>query len=131
MGWRGRRGPAAAQRCAASRTESLRHSPYDHVQETANAGSTNQEEREDNDVVDALDGFLDRHIRLQHGQGLHPAPTAELTLGRFEVQVIWDELQRLRQSADRLRKQNRKVRAKVVRLKGSDALDDIEDLDEA
>lgn len=50
----------------------------------------------------------------------HPGEEAELTLGRGEVRALCDELQRLQQSNDRLRKQNKKVRAKVARLRGGE-----------
>jgi len=48
----------------------------------------------------------------------HPDEDAELTLGRADVQSLSDELLRLRQGNERLRKQNRKVRGRVARLKG-------------
>lgn len=47
----------------------------------------------------------------------HSSPDAELTLRRDEVKSLVDELGRLHQSADRLRRQNRKVRRKIERLK--------------
>jgi hypothetical protein len=42
----------------------------------------------------------------------------DLRLPRAAVAALAQELRQLRQSADRLRKQNKKVRAKVARLKG-------------
>ncbi|MCC6783417.1 MAG: hypothetical protein IT457_11295 [Planctomycetes bacterium] len=50
----------------------------------------------------------------------HAADSATLTLGRHEVKLLHDELQRLRQSNEMLRKQNRKVRGKVARLRGDE-----------
>ena len=50
----------------------------------------------------------------------NPGEEAELTLGPGEGRALCDELQRLQQSNDRLRKQNKKVRAKVARLRGGD-----------
>ena len=50
----------------------------------------------------------------------NPDDSAELTLGRGEVRALCDELQRLLQSNDRLRKQNKKVRAKVAKLRGGE-----------
>lgn len=49
-----------------------------------------------------------------------PADGAELRLSRPDVKALVDEVLRLRQSNDRLRKQNRKVRGKVARLRGGD-----------
>ncbi|MBI5853551.1 MAG: hypothetical protein HZB39_21285 [Planctomycetes bacterium] len=57
----------------------------------------------------------------------HPVDDATLALSRHEVKAICDELARLRQSNDLLRKQNRKVRGKVARLRGGEAdLGDVE-----
>ena len=50
----------------------------------------------------------------------HAADSATLTLGRHEVKLLHDELQRLRQSNEMLRKQNKKVRGKVARLRGDE-----------
>jgi hypothetical protein len=58
----------------------------------------------------------------------NPDENAELTLGRGEVRALCDELQRLLQSNDRLRKQNKKVRAKVAKLRGGE--EDPEDVAE-
>ena len=53
----------------------------------------------------------------------HPSDGAELSLPRAAVKALHDELQRLLQSNERLRKQNRKVRNKVTRIKGGEAVD--------
>ncbi len=60
----------------------------------------------DADGVFDLRGWLDRH-----------AEGDELVLGYGDVRSLFDELQRQRQSADRLRKQNRKVRVKIDRIR--------------
>lgn len=52
------------------------------------------------------------------------AGDASLSLTRVEAKAVFDELSRLAQSADRLRKQNKKLRNKVARLKGDDAVED-------
>ena len=44
--------------------------------------------------------------------------TGTLTLARDEVAAVVHEIKRLQQSADRLRKQNNKLRKRVARLKG-------------
>ena len=44
----------------------------------------------------------------------HTSEGAELSLSRFEVRAIQDELARLRQSADFLRKQNKKLLDLVI-----------------
>jgi hypothetical protein len=62
----------------------------------------------------------------------NPDENAELTLGRGEVRALCDELQRLLQSNDRLRKQNKKVRAKVAKLRGGEEdPEDVAELDAA
>lgn len=65
----------------------------------------------------------------------HAADSATLTLGRHEVKLLNDELQRLRQSNEMLRKQNKKVRGKVARLRGNnegvEATDGAEDAEDA
>ncbi len=55
----------------------------------------------------------------------HAADGSTLSLNRPQVKAIFEELQRLRQSNDLLRKQNRKVRGKVSRLRGG-AEDEVE-----
>lgn len=47
-----------------------------------------------------------------------------MTLGYADVLAIHQELQRLRQSGDRLRKQNRSVRRRMQRLKGGEPDED-------
>ena len=56
----------------------------------------------------------------------HTADSASLSLRRPEIKALFDELQRLRQSNDMLRKQNRKVRGKVAKLRddGEPEIDD-------
>ncbi len=56
----------------------------------------------------------------------HSSDSATLSLSRVEIKAIFDEMQRLKQANDMLRKQNRKVRGKVARLRGESdpALDD-------
>jgi cell division protein FtsB len=62
----------------------------------------------------------------------NPDENAELTLGRGEVRALCDELQRLLQSNDRLRKQNKKVRAKVAKLRdGEEDPEDVAEVDAA
>jgi hypothetical protein len=65
----------------------------------------------------------------------HASENAELTLGRVDVKALSDELQRLQQGNDRLRKQNRKVRSKIAKLRAGEAVadddDEADDLDPA
>lgn len=48
------------------------------------------------------------------------APDAKLTLPRAAIQATHDELQRLTQSSDRMRKQNAKLRKRIARLKAGE-----------
>jgi hypothetical protein len=61
----------------------------------------------------------------------HPSGSSErLSLTRDEVHVLFQELQRLHQSTDRLRKQNRKIRKRFLAARDGGAIDDLDlDLD--
>ena len=64
----------------------------------------------------------------QHAEG----SAERLSLTRSETHLLWQELSQLRQSNDRLRKQNRKIRRRYLALRGDDgeldAPEDLEDL---
>ena len=62
----------------------------------------------------------------------HPDSLARLELSRVSIQLLADEMARLRQSSDRLRHQNAKLRRRIERLKaaGDAAGDEAPALDE-
>ncbi len=50
----------------------------------------------------------------------HPDESATLTLSRLAVAELAEELGRLHQSTDQLRKQNKKLRGRIAKLKGGE-----------
>ena len=73
-----------------------------------------------------LDGLIRRLSRDVRGGAADGQP---VSLSCQEARVLLEELGRLRQSNDRLRKQNRKIRTRVARAReegSSIGLDDIE-----